>query len=362
MSDIKTVAIIGVGIGRSHIVEGYITNPDKFKVVVLCDLNVERMTPIADEFGIERRVTSFDEVLAMDDIDIIDICTPPMLHYPMVMAALQAGKHVICEKPLVGSLEQVDAVIAQEKISKGKLMPVFQYRFGDGIEQAKAIIDAGIAGKPYVGTVETLWTRGPDYYAVPWRGKWATELGGVLMTHAIHQHDLFTYLMGDIKRLFGRVATRVNDIEVEDCVTASLELESGALGSFTATLGSADEITRLRFAFENVTFESDHEAYNPGDKVWKILPRNPQTKAKIDALLKDWVHVPSRFQTQMARFHDALTGKAELPVTSKDSRRALELVTAFYQSSTTHQDVQLPLAADHPKYKSWVPAEFLART
>lgn len=360
MSDIKTVAIIGVGIGRSHIVEGYLTNPDKFKVVVLCDLNVERMTPIADEFGIERRVTSFDDVLAMDDIDIIDICTPPMLHYPMVMAALKAGKHVICEKPLVGSLEQVDAVIAQEKISKGKLMPVFQYRFGDGIEQAKAIIDAGIAGKPYVGTVETLWTRGPDYYAVPWRGKWATELGGVLMTHAIHQHDLFTYLMGDIKRLFGRVATRVNDIEVEDCVTASLELESGALGSFTATLGSADEITRLRFAFENVTFESDHQAYNPGDKVWKILPRNPETAAKIDALLKDWVHVPSRFQTQMARFHDALTGKAELPVTSADSRRALELVTAFYTSSTTHQDVELPIAPDHPKYKSWVPAEFSA--
>jgi len=280
----------------------------------------------------------------------------------MVMAALKAGKHVICEKPLVGSLEQVDAVIAQEKVSRGMLMPVFQYRFGDGIEQAKAIIDAGIAGKPYVGTVETLWTRGPDYYAVPWRGKWATELGGVLMTHAIHQHDLFTYLMGDIKRLFGRVATRVNNIEVEDCVTASLELESGALGSFTASLGSVDEITRLRFAFENVTFESDHAAYNPGDKVWKILPRNPETAAKIDALLKDWVHVPSRFQTQMARFHDALTGKAPLPVTSADSRRALELVTAFYQSSTTHQDVELPLASDHPKYKSWVPAEFSARS
>jgi predicted dehydrogenase len=168
--------------------------------------------------------------------------------------------------------------------------------------------------------------------------------------------------MGDVKRLFGRVATRVNAIEVEDCVTASLELESGALGSFTATLGSADEITRLRFAFENVTFESDHAAYNPGDKLWKILPRNPETAEKIAALLKDWVHVPSRFQTQMARFHDALTGKGELPVTSLDSRRSLELVTAFYQSSSTHQDVQLPLATDHPKYKSWVPAEFLART
>ena len=360
MSKIYNVAVIGGGIGRSHIVEGYITNPDKYKVLVICDLNPERMNALADEFGVERRTTSYDEVLAMPDVEIVDICTPPMVHYPQVMAGLKAGKHVVCEKPLVGSLSQVDEVIAEEKKAKGTLMPIFQYRYGNGIEQAKAIIDAGIAGKPYVGTVETLWRRGPGYYAVPWRGKWATELGGVLMTHAIHPHDLFTYLMGPIKSLFGRVTTRVNAIEVEDCISASVEMESGALASFTATLGSVDEITRIRIAFENVTFESDHEAYNPGDKVWKILPRNPETKARIDALLKDWVHVPSRFETQMARFHDALTGKAPLPVTSADSRRALELVTAFYTSSSTHQDVELPLSTDHPKYKSWVPAEFSA--
>lgn len=353
-----SVAIVGCGIGRSHIVEGYQPNADKFEVRALCDLNVERMTAVADEFGVPLRVTNFDDLLAMDDIDIIDICTPPGLHYPMVMAALKAGKHVVCEKPLVGSLAEVDAVRQEEKVSKGMLMPVFQYRFGDGVEQAKAIIDAGLAGKPYVGTVETLWTRGPDYYAVPWRGKWKTELGGVLMTHAIHQHDLFTYLMGDIKRLFGRVATRVNAIEVEDCVTASLELESGALGSFTATLGSADEITRIRLAFENVSFESDHAPYNPGAKPWKILPRSPETAEKIAALLENWQHVPSRFTTQMARFHNALTGRAPLPVTSADSRRALELVTAFYHSSVTHEDVELPIGPEHPRYRSWVPAGF----
>lgn len=358
MSRIFNVAVIGVGIGRSHIVEGYVPNADKFSVKVLCDLNEERMNAVGDEFAIAKRVTRFEDVLAMDDIDIIDICTPPMLHHPMVMAALKAGKHVICEKPLVGSLAQVDEVIAEEKRSAGKLMPVFQYRFGNGIEQAKAIIDAGIAGKPFMGTVETLWRRDAGYYAVPWRGKWATELGGVLMGHAIHPHDLFTYLMGDIERVFGRVATRVNPIEVEDTISASLVMKSGALASFTATLGSADDITRIRLAFENVTFESDHAAYNPGEKLWKIQPRNPETAARIDALLKDWKHVPSRFETQMARFHDALTGVGPLPVTSKDSRRSLELVTAFYHSSSSGEDVVLPLGPGHPLYESWVPAQF----
>jgi predicted dehydrogenase len=356
MSKVYTVAVVGGGIGRSHIVEGYLPNSDRFKVLAVCDLNPERMNALADEFSIERRTTSFDELLDMDEVDIIDVCTPPMVHYPQVMAGLKAGKHVVCEKPLVGSLAQIDEVIAEEKRSKGKLMPVFQYRFGNGIEQAKAIIDAGIAGKPYVGTVETLWRREAPYYAVPWRGKWATELGGVLMGHAIHPHDLFVYLMGPIKSLFGRTATRVNDIEVEDCVSASVELESGALGSFTASLGSVDEITRIRLAFENVTFESDHAPYNPGAALWKILPRNDEIKARIDALLKNWKPVAPRFQTQMRRFHDALEGTGPLPVTSADSRRALEIVTAFYHSSERREEVHMPIGPEHPKYQSWLPA------
>ncbi len=358
MSRVYTVAVVGGGIGRSHIVEGYEPNKDLFRVVAICDLDPGRRNGLADEFGIERRVENFDDLLKMDDLDIIDICTPPMVHYPMVMAALRAGKHVICEKPLVGSLREVDEVIAEEARSKGKLMPVFQYRFGNGIEQVKRIIDAGIAGKPFVGTVETLWRREADYYAVPWRGKWKTELGGVLMTHAIHPHDIFTYLMGEPKSLFGRVATRVNKIEVEDCISASVEMQSGALASFTATLGSADEISRIRLAFENVTFESDHEAYNPGKLPWKILPRNDATKAAIEALLANWQDVPSRFTTQMRRFWHALEGKGPMPVTSRDSRRALEIVTAFYHSSETREEVHFPIGPEHPKYGSWLPEGF----
>jgi predicted dehydrogenase len=356
VSKVFNVAVVGAGIGRSHITEGYLPNADQFKVVAICDLNEERMNTLADEFGIERRTTDFDDLLRAEDIDVIDICTPPMVHYMMVRAALSAGKHVICEKPLVGSLAQVDEIMALEKTARGRLMPVFQYRFGNGIEQAKRIIDAGLAGKPFVGTVETLWRREAAYYEVPWRGKWATELGGVLMGHAIHPHDLFCYLMGPIASLFGRTATRVNPIEVEDCISASVELESGALGSFTASLGSADEITRIRLVFENVTFESDHAPYQPGTALWKILPRNDATREAIDALLADWQDVPPRFTTQMRRFHEALLSGGPMPVTSTDSRRALEIVTAMYHSSETRQEVRLPIGPDHPKYNSWLPA------
>src|SRR5690606_2061606 len=123
MSKTYTVAVVGAGIGRSHITEGDLTNPDKFRVIALCDLDAARLTRLADEFGIARRTTKFDDLLAMDDVDIIDVCTPPMVHYPMIMAGLRAGKHVICEKPLVGSLKEIDEAMAVEAQSAGKLMP-----------------------------------------------------------------------------------------------------------------------------------------------------------------------------------------------------------------------------------------------
>lgn len=356
MSDIKKVAIIGLGIGRSHIIEGYRPNADRFHVAVICDLNRERLDAVGDEFAIAGRMTDFDSVLAMPDIDIIDICTPPGSHFDMIIKALAAGKHVVCEKPLVGSLADVDAVIAAEKTARGRLMPIFQYRCGDGVQKAKRIIEAGLAGKPYVATVETHWIRSADYYAVPWRGKWATELGGVLMTHSIHLHDMLTYLMGPIAGLFGRVATRVNDIEVEDCASASLLMQNGALATISATLGSVEQISRLRMCFENVLIESNHEAYSPGSDPWTIVPASPEIGAKIDALLADWTPVPIRFQTQMKLFHEALANGGPLPVTTADARAALELVTAFYQSSETGLEVRFPVGRESPKYNSWRPA------
>ncbi|WP_181705141.1 Gfo/Idh/MocA family oxidoreductase [Chthonobacter rhizosphaerae] len=354
-SHIKTVAVVGCGIGRSHIVEGYIDDPSRWRVLAVCDLDQARLDAVADEFDVPRRTRAFADLLAMDDLDVIDVCTPPGSHKELVIQALRAGKHVVCEKPLVGSLADADDVIAVEKDSPGLLMPIFQYRYGDGVQKAKRIIDAGIAGKPYLGTVETLWKRTADYYDVPWRGKWATELGGVLMTHAIHQHDMMTYLMGPVASLFARVATRVNAIEVEDCVSASWLMASGALVSASATLGSQDEISRLRLAFETVTFESGGGCYSPGDDPWTILPANDRVAAEIDGLLRDWQPVGRRFKGQMRAYHDALVGRGPLPVTSADARQALELVTAFYTSAETRTDVALPIGPDHPKYRSWRP-------
>jgi len=122
---IWTVAVIGCGIGRSHVSEGYRRHPDKFQVLALCDIDEGRLAKLGDEFSIVRRTRSFDEVLSMDDVDIIDICTPPALHLAQILAAMSAGKEVVCEKPIVGSLAEIDRVIAAEGRAAGRVMPIF---------------------------------------------------------------------------------------------------------------------------------------------------------------------------------------------------------------------------------------------
>ena len=322
-------------------------------MLALCDIDETALAAVGDEFSIARCTKSIEEVLGMQDVDIVDICTPPALHVAHTLAALAAGKEVVCEKPLAGSLVEIDRIIGAEAEAAGRVMPVLQYRYGNGLQKAKRIIELGIAGKPYLATVETAWRRSAQYYETPWRGRLATELGGVLLSHAIHSHDLLTYLMGPVASVFARTATRVNPVEVEDCAVASLVMRSGALVSLAATLGSHNEISRLRLCFEHVTFESSQKPYAPGDEPWHIIPASPEAADRIADALSGHCFLSSRFEGMMDAYHAALTTGGALPVTLADARRSLELVTALYHSAATGAVVHLPIAPDHPRYNGW---------
>ena len=348
------VAVVGSGVGAIH-VEAYKSLPEQYDLVAICDIDRAKAQQVATNHVIPRVTTDFAELCRMDDLDVIDICTPPHLHFAQIEQALAAGKHAICEKPLVSSLKAVDELIVAEARSGRRLMPIFQYRFGHGLQKLKYLIDVGLAGQAYLSTVETAWRRRAEYYAVQWRGKWATELGGTLLSHAIHSHDMLCYVVGPIKRVFARTATRVNPIEVEDCASVALEMADGSLASLAATLGSPVQITRHRFCFSNLVAESNTRAYSNSGEPWTFDGDTPELEARIGAALERFEPLPEGFAGQFYRFHQALQNGAELPVTLADARAALELVTAMYYSSQTGQDVELPIGADHPKYASWLP-------
>jgi predicted dehydrogenase len=348
------VAIVGAGIGTQH-AEAYQALPQLYEMRAFCDLDAEKARTASERFAIPVTLGSFEEVLRRDDVDLVDICTPSGLHYAQTLAALRAGKHVVCEKPVAGSLEEVDALIEAERASGRRCSPIFQYRFGNGFQKLLHLRRKGVLGRTYLATVETHWKRLPAYYTVPWRGRWRTELGGCLVTHAIHAHDMLVTALGPIRSVFARTTTRVNPIETEDCAVLALEMADGALVSLSVTLGSAVEISRLRFCFETLTAESNLAPYRPHLEPWQLWPMDDAAAARIEQALADFAPTGEHFGGQLERLHAAIHDEGPMPVTLDDARMSLQLVTAAYHSARTGTLVTLPIRPDHPLYAGWLP-------
>jgi len=352
MSDRLSIGVVGCGIGQAHVC-GYQSLPDQFEVRAICDIDKARAREVATAVDIPRVSTDLAELCGMDDLDVIDICTPSYLHASQVQQVLAAGKHAVCEKPVAGSLQDLDALIQAEVESGRRVMPIFQYRFGHGLQKLKWLIEEGIAGRPFLTTVETAWRRRSEYYATPWRGKWETELGGALVTLAVHAHDVLCHVLGPAASVSAHTATLVNPIETEDCVSVSLEMTDGSLASLSVTTGSAAEISRHRFCFSNLTAESNTQPYNNTADPWVFTGDSPELQKQIEETLARFSPLPEGYVGQFHRFYHALHDETELPVTLSDARASLELITAIYHSAETGQSVTLPIGRGHPKYAGW---------
>lgn len=347
------VAVIGAGIGRAHVI-GYAAMPDKFEVATVCDLNLDRAKDAVALVKTAKAVTDIQAVFADPTIDIVDICLPPKLHAPITLAALQAGKHVICEKPLAGSLADVRSIMEATEACGRQVFPVFQYRYGTSYRALHELKLRGLLGRPHVVSLETHWQRGADYYAEPWRGTWAGELGGVLVSHACHLHNLATHLVGNVRQVAAFIDTRVNPIETEDCAAISMLTTEGAMITSSVTLGSAGNISRLRACFEHLTVTSSNEPYQICSVPWTYQASNPERQAEVDAIVQAAPEIPPRFPGFFADIHRHLTGEPDLYLpTLQEAYHSIELITAFYASAHTRQIVTLPLAQDHPLFGGW---------
>jgi predicted dehydrogenase len=353
MSRRLKVGVVGCGVGVGHI-KAYQELPDLYSVEALCDIDPARAKAVAGEHAVAVSVGDFDAFLT-HDLDIIDICTPSALHFEQAQKALLAVRHVVVEKPFASSLAEADALAELEQRTGKRVCPVFQYRFADGIAQLLHLRERGFGGKAYAATVETHWRRLPAYYDNPWRGRWATELGGCLVTHAIHNHDILTHVLGPVRSVFALTSTRVNPIETEDCAAAVLEMADGSLATLSVTLGAEEDMSRLRFCFEGLTAESNRSPYNPGTAPWRFIAADPERQRAIDAAVAEVEPQPERYTGQFLRLHRALTDGGALPVSIGDARPSLELITAAYHSARTGGAVRLPIGRDHPLYGGWLP-------
>lgn len=348
------IAVCGTGVGRGH-VQALAARPDLFRVSHVVDLNPDRAAEVA-AIADARPVTSLAEVLDDPAVDIVDICLPPSLHFTAVRDALAAGKHVICEKPLVATLAEVDALAEAASRAGRRIFPVFQYRYGYAWAALTALKRAGLTGKPYTLSMETHWQRGPDYYTVPWRGTWAGEIGGSVASHASHIHNLATLLMGDVVQVAAFLDTRIHRIETEDCGAIAMRTSEGALLSSSMTQGSFGSTSRFRACFEHLTATASTAPYAIGSGRWTFEATDPARQPEIDAALAATPDPGERFHGFFPDVHAALTGGATLYVpTMAEARHSIELMTAIYASAQEGRIVALPLAADDALMHGWRP-------
>jgi predicted dehydrogenase len=227
-------AVVGCGsIGKRHAM--LLAQQPGAVVTALCDSHVDYAKAAAVHHPSACVCADFETLLESAPIDVVDICTPHAWHASMAIAATRAGKHVLVEKPMALTVRDAQQMIDSAQNHGVKLMVVKQNRYNVPVQLAKDALDQGWLGPIHMVLCNVLWNRHASYYTESgWRGRKALE-GGALFTQVSHFVDLLVWWFGGVVRAEGIVDTRKHAIEVEDCGVASLQFESGAVGSISWT-------------------------------------------------------------------------------------------------------------------------------
>ncbi len=312
----------------------------------------------ANEFVTEHSGTAYDslqDMLENPEIDVITICTPSGAHMEPAVAAANAKKHVIVEKPLEITLKRCDAIIAACKKNRVKLFTIFPSRFHKSSQLLKKAIDQGKFGRLTVGDAYVKWFRTQEYYdSGAWRGTWGLDGGGALMNQAIHNVDLLTWLMGPVVEITAQADMLAHKrIEVEDVVVATLRFANGALGVIEATTaafpGALKKIEIHGSAGSAAIEEEDIIA-------WEFAKMTRADRALVEKMsgttqTGGGAADPAAIghHAHAALFRDAIRtiqGKASNSIDGREGRRSVEIILAIYKAAASGKAVQLPLPKD----------------
>ncbi|HEX2863189.1 MAG TPA: Gfo/Idh/MocA family oxidoreductase [Deinococcales bacterium] len=343
------VGIIGLGGVAGIHLEGFAAAGAE--IAAICDVDSKRLAERAAAFPDARPSTSLDELLEDETLDAVSVCTPNAFHGPATLAALAAGKHVYCEKPVSLSLVEGEAMVSAAR-SAGLLLQVGHHlRCNPFAEKARELIQAGA-----IGRVCFVWLRqAHDWGGGSVRGAFGSKAvsgGGTLLDNGCHLMDLARFLGGDVQDVFARVATLGHPVEVEDTTLVSLAFESGALGSvenaWTAT--GWEEAFRvfgtrgsLRYTNRSQTLELLHEHRGGGSESW---PEPDSTRYRF-ARPNAHAEATRRFVRAVQARKDGLDD-VRVPCTGSDGLEAVRLVLAAYRSAETGRAVRPQELAGQP--------------
>lgn len=346
------VAIIGTGaISNAHI-HSYLQFGERCEIVALCDLYPDKAEAKKSEFNLNAKIVSDYKELLHAGIDLISICLPPYEHAPIAVDFLNAGSHVLVEKPMASSLEECDLMIEAAQKSGKVLSVVAQNRFTNPIMKLKNMLDTGLAGAILHAQVDSFWWRGHCYYDLWWRGTWEKEGGGCTLNHAVHHIDALLWMMGRPDQVQAFMSNVAHDnAEVEDISIAMLRYPNGALGQITSSVVHHGEEQQFIFQGQHARISAPWKITASSSRANGFPEKNVELEEQLQEAYDRLPNLP--YEGHTAQIDNVLTAieSVEPPLVDGTSGRStLEMITAIYKSASTGENVSLPLVAGDPFY------------
>jgi len=343
------VAIVGTGGIAAFHAEALAAHGGRARIIAATDVDAAVLAAYESKWSVPAVYPTLDELLAQEKPDLATLCTPPGLHASQAVACLSRGISVLCEKPPVLSLAELDAVSAAVS-DETFFATVFQHRFGSGAVRLRGLMGDDRLGRPLTAVCHTLWFRADEYFAVPWRGNWDIEGGGPTMGHGIHQFDLLLSILGEWREVVAVAARQAKPTDTEDLSCAIVTFASGAVATIVNSVVSPRERSYLRFDFEHASVELDH-VYGYSDKNWRVTAAPGHESSVASAWTEGPADVPSGHKAQFDAVLSALESGAEPPVSLSDTRLTVELIAAIYASAFTGERIRRgELGPDSPFY------------
>ncbi|HIG16223.1 MAG TPA: Gfo/Idh/MocA family oxidoreductase [Candidatus Handelsmanbacteria bacterium] len=344
-------AVVGLGMGKHHCKA--IDSAPNATLVAVCDVDEERLAAASHQFGCQT-YKEIDDLLANDDVEVVNVATPSGSHADIGLKVAAAGKHMIVEKPADITVARIDELIAAIDAAGVKAAGIFQSRLDPLNIEIRDAVQGGRLGRMIGVHGHLPWYRKQSYYEGAhgsWKGTWAMDGGGSLMNQGVHTVDLLQWIAGRVTSVMGMFGVFDHEIEAEDQSVAILRFESGALGTLYTTTcafpgrdqritmyGSEGSFVKREGALESWKLLGDED----GEQEQDMLGRFGDKKVEKGSGAADPMAVSFDGHTQIIMdMVEAVQQEREPMISLHSAKHAVEIINAIYESGRTGRAVEI---------------------
>lgn len=326
-------AVIGLGVGKGHITAYREAGAE---VVAICDVNEKVLNEVGEEYGVPGRYTDYRALAEQADVDVASICTPDHLHTDPAVAMMEAGAHVLVEKPLATSFEEIGRIADTARRTGRKVSHGCQIRYGSVFQELKRQVEAGMFGELFYAEADYI-SNHINLFQDGWRGQLGPEYNAAA-GGAVHPIDVVQWIVDspaeEVFAYGNGIATRAHGLEVTDCVVGLVRFRNGCVAKTLTTMGSA------RPGFRNVQLYGTKRTYlaaqvSPGHVVSDLESRKWEPLEAPDDRRDGRVRL-------IADLLEAIEQEKEPQVNLEQSVRTAGICVAAFESVRSGQPVKVP--------------------